>query len=63
MAHESQPTPHGAVDPLLRSLLVCPLCKGELEDVEDGLRCDKDGLTYPIVDGVPWMLPERAKRS
>ncbi|MEZ4319137.1 MAG: Trm112 family protein [Myxococcota bacterium] len=47
----------------LRALLVCPVCKGDLDDVPDGLRCPADRLVYPIVDGVPWMLPERAKRS
>ena len=52
-----------ALDPELRALLVCPVCRGDLEDVADGLRCPKDKLVYPIVDGIPWMLREHAHRE
>jgi uncharacterized protein YbaR (Trm112 family) len=48
-------------------LLVCPLCKGELtltvarevddEIVEGSFECPACGVTYPIEDGIPNMLP------
>jgi len=47
-------------DPRVRPLLVCPVCEGELLDRADGLACPVCRKLYPVVDGVPWMLPERA---
>jgi uncharacterized protein len=44
-----------------RELLVCPVCRGELAEVGDGLVCDACRLRYPIVDGVPWMTEELAE--
>jgi len=41
-------------------VLVCPRCRGALTDVDLGLRCPVDRLTYPVVDGVPWLVDERA---
>jgi uncharacterized protein YbaR (Trm112 family) len=49
-------------DPRVRPHLVCPRCRGELLDVADGLVCTPCALRYPVHDGVPWMLPERATR-
>ncbi len=54
--------PASAVDPVLRALLVCPACRGELEDLPQGLGCRGCALIYPVVDGRPWMLPERARK-
>lgn len=52
-----------SVDPRVRPLLLCPSCRGELEDVPDGLRCPTERLRYPVVDGVPHLIPERATRE
>jgi len=48
-------------------LLVCPLCKGELtltvasevddEVMEGEFNCASCGVSYPIEDGIPNMLP------
>lgn len=48
-------------------ILVCPMCKGELtlviereeggEIVEGRLECAACPETYPIVDGIPNLLP------
>jgi len=48
----------------LRSILVCPQCKGDLRDERDPERlvCDACGLAYPIVDDIPVMLIEEAER-
>ena len=42
-------------------LLVCPRCRGDLDDRGATLVCGACRLAYPIVDGVPWMLEELAK--
>ncbi len=51
------------LDKKLLSILVCPICKGDLlyqrEDKE--LVCLVDGLAYPIKDDVPVMLPKEAR--
>jgi uncharacterized protein YbaR (Trm112 family) len=51
----------------LMEILVCPLCKGDLElavtgesdgEITEGsLRCAACGETFPIEDGIPNMLP------
>ena len=48
------------VDSALRALLICPLCRGELEDRERGLLCRKDALLFPVVEGVPFLVKEEA---
>ena len=50
------------VDPTLRALLVCPSCRGELEDAERGLICRAEGLVFPVEDGVPILVRELARR-
>ena len=47
----------------LLDILVCPQCKGELqlEDNENGLRCDACRLLYAIRDDIPIMLVEEAQ--
>lgn len=51
----------------LIDILACPVCKGELElnvEAEGGgevitgsLHCPKCDVKYPIVDGIPNLLP------
>lgn len=52
------------MDKHLLSLLVCPLCKNELvlDKTRKELICCHDGLAYSLKDGIPVMLPERARR-
>lgn len=50
------------VDAELRALLVCPLCRGELEDRPDALVCRVDRVAFPVVDGVPYLIRETARR-
>jgi len=56
--------PTDSVDPKLLEILVCPLTKGPLEyDAErQELISRKAKLAYPILDGIPIMLPEEARR-
>ncbi|MBD3648713.1 MAG: Trm112 family protein [Pseudomonadales bacterium] len=53
-----------ALDKKLLSILVCPLCRGELEyDREaEELICRADALAYPIRDDIPVMLDSEARQ-
>ena len=52
-----------AVDGKLLSILVCPVCHGELDykKQEEELICYTDGLAYPVRDDIPVMLQEEAR--
>lgn len=52
-----------ALDKKLLSILVCPLCKGNLEydRKADELICKADRLAYPIRDDIPVMLESEAR--
>lgn len=43
----------------LLPLLRCPLCRGEIRDGEDELRCVSCGGVFPVVDGIPRLVHER----
>ena len=49
--------------PQLKDLLVCPLCKGEVEIREDDqeIWCRADGLAFPVRDDIPVMLADEAR--
>ncbi|GGF56368.1 Trm112 family protein [Alteromonas lipolytica] len=52
-----------AFDKKLLEIVACPVCKGKLiytEQEEPGLVCRFDRLVYPINDGIPVLLEERA---
>jgi uncharacterized protein YbaR (Trm112 family) len=53
-----------AVDPRLLDILVCPLCKGKLVYRKEAgeLVCKVDRLAYPVMDGIPVMLEEEARK-
>ena len=46
----------------LLAILVCPRCKGELEnrETESSLVCPACRLRYPVRDGIPIMLIDEA---
>ena len=52
-----------SLSPQLKDLLVCPLCKGEVEIREDDqeIWCRADGLAFPIRDDIPVMLTDEAR--
>jgi len=56
----SEPS-NAAVHDSLRSLLVCPLCRGELSDEPNALVCVTDGLRFAIVQGIPNMIIQDAE--
>jgi uncharacterized protein YbaR (Trm112 family) len=57
----------------LVDILVCPVCKGELElkveeegkgeVIKGSLRCGKCNVDYPIEDGIPNLLPQEKARA
>ena len=51
------------LDQRLRDILVCPRCKGPLDDVERGLLCKQCALVFLVIDDVPMMLESLAKRA
>lgn len=48
----------------LLDILACPKCKGpiELTAEENGLVCGKCRLLYEIIDDIPVMLIDKAKK-
>lgn len=54
-------------DDKLRMLLVCPACRGDLRTIEHTdvlttLRCEPCRLDYPVEEGVPFLVPECARK-
>ena len=45
------------------SQLACPVCLGALRLVEDRLACAACGRVYPILDGIPVLISEKAEGS
>ncbi|RUA05087.1 MAG: Trm112 family protein [Gammaproteobacteria bacterium] len=50
------------IDEALLKLLACPQSKAPLKQVDDELICEESGLAYPIVDGIPVLLIEEARK-
>ena len=50
------------LDKKLLDILVCPVSKEPLEQVGNELICKKSKLAYPIKDGIPVMLPDKARK-
>ena len=61
------------MDHRLLEILVCPICKGALKHQRAGkassgaavdaeLWCVGDRLAYPVIDGIPRMLVDEARK-
>ena len=57
------PADHKTFSPAVLELLACPVCGGELRVAETRLRCVACGDAYPIVDGIPMLIPGRETGS
>jgi uncharacterized protein YbaR (Trm112 family) len=42
-------------------LLACPACLGRLSVLEPHLICANCGRAYPLVDGIPVLIADRAE--
>ena len=53
-----------SLDQKLLSILVCPVCKGDLKYDRSSaeLICHGDSLAYPIRDDIPVMLSNEARK-
>jgi uncharacterized protein YbaR (Trm112 family) len=40
--------------------IVCPVCRQSLQLEEAVIRCQGCGRCYPVVDGIPVLLADRA---
>jgi uncharacterized protein YbaR (Trm112 family) len=49
------------IDKELLDILACPICKTEVRLEDNRLVCTQCGRRYPVVDGIPRMLPEEAE--
>lgn len=50
------------MDSKLLDILACPKCKQALSRGKGGnyLICEAEGLAYPIVEGIPYLLESKA---
>ena len=53
------------VDKKLLAILLCSLCKGDLDYYKDAeeLICKSDRLAFPVQDDIPVMLLSEARRT
>jgi len=49
------------LDERLLAILACPVCHAPLRPEGDALVCTKTGVSYPVEDGIPILLADRAK--
>ncbi len=45
----------------LMEVLACPYCKTGVELEDDSIVCPECGREYPVVDGIPHMLPDELR--
>lgn len=41
-------------------ILACPACHGNLRFESDSPVCERCGRRYPVIDGIPVLIAERA---
>jgi uncharacterized protein len=47
-------------DSAVTEMLACPGCRGDLRLESECLVCDGCGRRYPVADGIPVLIAERA---
>ncbi|XP_048799413.1 protein preY, mitochondrial [Lagopus muta] len=62
---EQGPGPGRPLEPSLLRFLVCPLSKRPLryEESTNELINEELGIAYPVIDGIPNMIPEAARKT
>jgi hypothetical protein len=53
--------PPRTISPDLLAMLACPACHGSLSLEGNQIRCTQCQCRYPIQDGIPILLAERAQ--
>ncbi|MDA3899188.1 MAG: Trm112 family protein [Spirochaetes bacterium] len=53
------------IDSKLLNILACPACKGDIEydTKSNSVRCIDCSLVYPVIDGIPVMLVDKAEKG
>jgi len=59
---ESKAAPQVRLDPSALGQLACPACLGALRAHADHVLCAACGRIYPVMDGIPVLIAERAQR-
>ncbi len=52
-----------AFDPAVVEQLACPACLGNLQLVPDRLLCAECGRAYPVVNGIPALIADKAEKT
>jgi hypothetical protein len=55
--------PKEIISKKLLKILACPMCKGDVKLKRRELICVGCGRRYPIVDGIPHMLPDELREK
>ncbi|KXA92538.1 hypothetical protein AKJ64_02880 [candidate division MSBL1 archaeon SCGC-AAA259E17] len=58
---ESRKMSEKTIDEDLLEILACPYCKESVELKDEKLVCPECGREFPIVDGIPQMLPDELR--
>jgi len=48
------------IDEKLLAILACPVCKAPLQAEEQALLCTKTHVRYPVEEGIPILLADKA---
>ena len=59
----TMPTPQSTFDPTALAQLACPACHGDLHAEDSCLVCSACARSYPITDGIPALIIERAEST
>ena len=59
----SKPAPPAKLTQADLRWLVCPVCHGPLQLAAETIGCTACGRRYPLVDGLPVLLANRALRN
>jgi uncharacterized protein YbaR (Trm112 family) len=62
-ARADKPAHPSEIDPAVLAQLACPACHGDLRLERSSVQCIACHRTYPIVDGIPALIIERAEPS
>jgi uncharacterized protein YbaR (Trm112 family) len=57
-----KPARPATFNPATLAHLACPACYGDLRLEDSRLFCTACGRVYPVVDGIPVLIIERAER-